>query len=150
VAFNFLQGKFNPKHPEKYVGDVSQIIYRSSFERKFMLWCDRHQDVISWASEEIVVPYFWEGDGKSHRYFVDFWIKVKRADNTIATCLIEIKPSSQTKPPKISKGRRKKTMLNEVSTYSKNLAKWKAAEAFAMKHGMQFLILTEKDLNIKD
>ena len=35
----FIQGYFNPKNPEKYKGP-SPIIYRSSWERKFMIMCD--------------------------------------------------------------------------------------------------------------
>lgn len=60
--------------------------------------------------------------------------------------LVEIKPSSQCKPPK--KGKNEKKFLNEVKTYGINQAKWRAAKAAAKKNGYEFVVLTENDLGI--
>ena len=51
------KGKYIPKNPQKYKGNPSQIIYRSLWERKFMVYCDRNDKVIEWGSEEVIVPY---------------------------------------------------------------------------------------------
>ena len=64
------------------------------------------------------------------------------------TYLIEIKPSKQTIPPIVKKGRKKSTMIYEQQTYVKNKAKWLAAEKWAKKKGIEFKILTEKELGI--
>ena len=48
----FIQGYFTPKHPDKYIGPTP-IIYRSSWERKFMIMCDSREDVIKWSSERL-------------------------------------------------------------------------------------------------
>src|SRR5581483_9137771 len=92
----YLQGRFSPKNPEKYKGDASQIFYRSSWELKLMLRCDTDPNIVEWSSEEIVIPYVSPLDGKVHRYFPDFKIKTKQGK----TMVIEIKPLTQTKPPK--------------------------------------------------
>ena len=49
--------KWEPKNPDKYAGDVNNIISRSGWETKFFNWCDNNPSVIAWNSEEVVVPY---------------------------------------------------------------------------------------------
>ena len=56
MPYKTKQGRFKPRNPGKYKGDPSNIIYRSSWEKKFMLWCDCNLNVLEWGSEEIVIP----------------------------------------------------------------------------------------------
>lgn len=144
----FHQGKYRPKNPQKYSGDPTNIIYRSSWELRFMIWADEKPSVIKWRSEETIIPYVSPIDNKYHRYFVDFQVQVRTKDNALKTYLIEIKPESQTKPPLVQK-RVTKKYLTEVVTWGKNEAKWKAAREFAKDRGWEFIILTEKHLGIK-
>ena len=95
---NLHRGRFNPKNPEKYRGDVTAIVYRSGYEVKFMNWCDKNSDVTEWNSEEVVVPYRSPMDNKVHRYFIDFYIKVNGKQY-----LIEVKPDRFTRAPVIPK-----------------------------------------------
>ena len=141
----YFQGKFKPKNPKKYKGDPTNIVYRSSLEFKFMRWCDENKDVISWASEEVIVPYVSPIDGKKHRYFPDFTIEVKTKDNRLERIMVEIKPESQTKPPK-AKNEKTKSYLNEVKTWGVNSAKWEAAKEWCRLRNYKFEIITEKDL----
>ena len=143
----FYKGKYKPKNPAKYAGDPTNIIYRSSWELKFMVWADTKPNIIKWRSEETVIPYISPIDNKIHRYFVDFQVQVKGKDGSLKTYLIEIKPEAQTRPPTVQK-RVTKKYLNEVVTWGKNEAKWKAANEYAKDRGWKFLILTEKDLGI--
>lgn len=85
-------------------------------------------------------------DGKVHRYYPDFIIKVKQKDGGIKTIMIEIKPEYQKKEPKVQK-RKTKKYINEVFTYV-NQAKWKAASSFCKDRLWEFYVLTEKDLDI--
>lgn len=140
-----MQGKFKPHNPEKYMGDVKNIIYRSSWEFKYLRYLDHAPEVLKYASEEMHVPYYDPLKKTKHRYFPDFIVQ-KKTDKGIQTFMIEIKPLSQTKVPKKSKNRKK--MLTETSTYYKNQLKWAAAEEYCKRHGMIFQILTEKDLRI--
>ena len=70
-------GRFKPKNPQKYAGDPSNIIYRSSWECRVMDWLDKNDDILSWGSEEIAIPYISPADGRSHRYYPDFIVKFK-------------------------------------------------------------------------
>lgn len=139
-------GKYSPANPKKYKGNPTEIYYRSLWELKFMKWCDCNSNVLEWGSEEIVVPYKSPLDGKYHRYFVDFYIKVNTAKG-IKKYLIEIKPKKQTIEPKVQQ-RKTKRYVQEVTTYIKNIAKWEAAKEYCEDRRMEFLILTEEHLNV--
>ena len=140
-------GFFRPKNPNKYVGDASNIVYRSSWEVKVMDWLDRNPDIISWASEELIVPYISPVDGKRHRYFPDFIVKIKTKEGKLKTLMIEVKPKKQTKPPEVKK-RVTKQYINEVTTWGVNQAKWKAADEFCLDRGWEFMIITEDHLGL--
>jgi hypothetical protein len=141
------KGRYRVANPSKYKGDIFDVIYRSSWELKFMKWCDLNPSVLEWGSETIVIPYRSPVDNKIHRYFVDFYIKVQDKNGKITKYLIEIKPEKFTKPPNIPK-RKTKRFIDEVFQYGTNQAKWKAAGEFCENKGMHFMVLTEKDLGI--
>lgn len=145
MARAYLQGRFTPKHPSKYIGDPNNIVYRSSWELKFMKWADNNPSVVRWNSEEVILPYISPLDMKPHRYFVDFAIQVKNNSGDIKSYLVEIKPEAQTMPPKRGK-RKTDKYLQDLSTYEVNQAKWKQASSFCKKNGMEFIVLTEKHL----
>lgn len=142
------KGYFKPRNPSKYKGDPTNIIYRSRWEAKFMKYLDDHPDVLSWASEEVIVPYRSPVDGKAHRYFPDFLVRKRNPAGVIETLMVEIKPADQTKEP-IKKKTINKAYVNEVMTWGVNQAKWKAAKEFCDDRRWKFVILTEKELNIK-
>lgn len=140
--------KFTPLNPQKYTGDPTNIIMRSSWETKFALWCDQNPAVIKWNSEETIVPYVCPTDNKWHRYFIDFRIQLKDRSGTLKTYLVEIKPEKYTVPP-VQPSRKTKRFLIEAASYVKNQAKWKAANQFAKDRGWEFIVLTERHLGIK-
>lgn len=141
------KGKFQPSFPQKYKGDPTNIIYRSLWERKFMVYCDLNERVLEWGSEEIALPYRSPVDNKVHRYFPDFYIKVKESTGHIKKYLIEIKPKKQTAPPTKPK-RQTKGYIYEVYEYAKNQAKWEAAKEFCKDRLWEFKVLTEDELGI--
>ena len=140
-------GRFTPKNPQKYVGDFNNIIYRSSWECKLMSYLDNADHIISWASEEIAIPYKSPVDEKWHRYFPDFIVKSKTKDGKLKTLMIEVKPLKQTRPPEQRK-RITKQYITEVTTYGVNQAKWKAAIEYCKDRGWEFQLMTEKELGI--
>lgn len=140
-------GKYRPVNHKKYKGDPRAVFYRSLWELKFMKWCDNHDHILEWGSEEIVVPYRSPLDGRVHRYFVDFYAKVRNKSGTAKKYLIEVKPKKQTVEPKIPQ-RKTKRYLTEVTTYITNQAKWEAAREWCADHGLEFIILTEDHLNV--
>ena len=142
------KGAFKPKNPGKYNGDSTSIIYRSSWELRFMSYLDSHKDVKYWSSEELVIPYRSPIDGKVHRYFPDFWIKKVNRAGKLDTVVVEIKPFYQTVEPTAQKKLTKK-YLYVVKTWGVNSAKWKAANNYCLDRGWQFMIMTENELGIK-
>jgi hypothetical protein len=134
-----------PKNPEKYMGSPTNIIMRSSWETKFAIWCDMNPNVLNWNSEQTVVPYICGTDNRPHRYFVDFTITVKNQRGETKKYMVEIKPFKETQPPKEPK-RKTKNYKEAVLTFIKNKSKWEAATIYAKQRGMEFIILTEKEL----
>lgn len=146
------KGKFRPKHPEKYNGNPTNIIYRSGWELKLMMYLDTQANVLSWSSEEVRIPYISPIDSKRHTYFPDFWVKKRTPEGKIEEMIIEVKPEAQMVEPKIqnTKGKRPtKQYIKEVYTWGINSAKWKAAEKFASDRGWKFIKLGAKDLGIR-
>jgi hypothetical protein len=141
------KGKYKPSYPKKYKGDPTNIIYRSLWERKFMVYCDKNENVLEWSSEEIALPYKSPLDNRIHRYFPDFYIKVKEG-NKIQKYLIEIKPKKQVREPKIQT-KKTKSYIYEVTEYAKNQAKWKSAQEFCEDRQWKFKIITEDELGIR-
>lgn len=139
------KGFFHPKNTKKYDGDVTNIIYRSSWEASVMKYFDENSSVLSWSSEEIIIPYKSPIDNRIHRYFPDFKAIIKNSDGKIKTYLIEVKPYKQTIQPKVQK-RKTKKYITEVTTWGVNSAKWSAARNFCEMKGWEFIHITEKDL----
>ena len=135
-------GYYKPIHPQKYRGNPTNIVYRSLWERKFMVFCDNNPSILQWGSEEIIIPYISPVDGKRHRYFPDFYVKIEGR-----RYLVEVKPLKQTKEPKTQK-RMTKRYINEVVTWSVNQAKWKAASEFCKDQNWEFMLITEKELKV--
>ena len=140
------KGKFKVKNPQKYIGDSTNVIYRSLMELNFMKWCERSEKVLKWNSEEVVIPYISPMDKKRHRYFPDFLIQTNKG-----WTLIEVKPLVQTKPPKkilIEKVtlKKKRRYVKAVKTWLVNEAKWNAAKKVCEVNGWKFELMTEKQL----
>ena len=141
------KGKYYPSFPRKYKGDPTNKIYRSLWERKFMVYCDKNQNILEWASEEIAIPYRSPIDNRVHRYFPDFYMNVKETNGNIKNYVIEVKPAKQTIPPKKPK-RQTKGYIREAYEYAKNQAKWKMAKEFCADRQWEFKVVTEKELGI--
>jgi hypothetical protein len=142
------KGKFIPTNTKKYRGNPTNIIYRSLWERKFMVYCDLNENILEWGSEEIIIPYRSPLDSRVHRYFPDFYIKVLEKNGSVKRYIIEIKPKRQCQEPKVQSKKTKK-YIYEVTEYAKNQAKWEAATDYCADRRWQFKVLTEDDLGIK-
>ncbi len=143
------RGKFQPRNPTKYKGDPTNIVYRSSWELRFMNYVDTNPNVVQWSSEEMFVPYKSPLDGKWHRYFPDFIIRMRNKEGKLVTKMVEIKPRAQATPPAPrAKGKHTKKYLQEVATFGINSAKWHAAKEYCADHDWEFVVLTEKELGI--
>jgi hypothetical protein len=140
-------GRFKPSNPQKYMGNHENIVYRSSWECRVMNWLDKNPSIVSWASEELIIPYKSPVDNRIHRYFPDFVVKVRGQDGKTRTMMLEVKPKYQTKPPE-QKKRVTKQYIREVTTWGVNQAKWTAAEEYCKDRGWEFKLITEDHLGL--
>ena len=153
----YNQGKFVPRHPEKYRGNVNNITFRSSWELEYNRFLDNNPNILEWSSEEIPIMYLKPTTKKMHRYFPDYWIKYRNKKGEIIQEIIEVKPAKEAYnaifliehnfealPPTTSKN--PKTRMYEQLTMVINAAKWKAAIKYCSKYGIRFRVVTEKQL----
>lgn len=142
------QNYFIPKNKDKCINynDSKKIIYRSSWEKRFMNFCDMNKKVIKWGSETISIPYIYDIDQKVHNYYPDFYLEMLNKDGKKVKYLIEIKPKKQMNIPQIPKRKTKKAMNNynyAKCEYIKNKNKWKSANSFCDVRNIKFRILNE-------
>ncbi|RLA01860.1 MAG: hypothetical protein DRQ47_07535 [Gammaproteobacteria bacterium] len=138
MASKFHQSFFHPNNPKKYVGKGS-IKMRSSWETTFAMFCDNDPNVLEWASESIRIPYFNPLTRKKTTYVPDFLVRYKDARGKEVVELVEIKPYKQS----VFEGRQNQKQKEVVAV---NHAKWKAAQMFCKAKGIQFRVVTEKEL----
>jgi hypothetical protein len=129
---------YTPESPQKYTGTYP-IIARSSWEVSFMQYCDRHPDVLDWASEPVQIPYRDPVTGSQKIYIPDFLVSFLSKSGERRTKLIEIKPMHEAME---SFARNSK----DVVIRARNEAKWGAATQWAGRRGIDFLVLTEAEL----
>ena len=144
-------GKYYPVNPEKYIGDTYNIIYRSSWEYKFCQYCDINPNITKWSSEPTCIPYWSPVDKKEHKYYVDYYIQVKKGD-VYENWLIEIKPEDQyslSSRPILEGNVTEKKLKNynyKLKTWIINRAKFEAATRYAESRGYKFGAINEKFL----
>lgn len=133
----YTQGYVDPTTCKKLFEQVSnqRIIYRSSYELKFITWLENNNKVKRWGSECFYIPYLYK-DGTTHKYYPDYFVEMIDGSKLV----IEIKPYNQTQKP---------TNANcwAAKEYMKNICKWKAAMEFCKNKGYTFKVLTEKTIN---
>lgn len=138
----YKQGWYTPKHPEKYLGDVSKIRYMSSWELHLHEFFDNNPNVLRWSSEELAIPYLKPTDGKVHRYFPDYWVEFRNKDGKIVQEVIEVKPHQQTKAPRANSKRK----VIESVQLAINISKWKSAQEWCKQRGITFRVVTENSI----
>jgi hypothetical protein len=140
---NYSQGNYTPVHPEKYVGDVNNITYRSSWEYDMNVFLDHNTNILHWNSEEIFIKYM-HPDGKIHKYYPDYWVEYINSSGAVVQEILEVKPASQTVQPRHK--RRTKTALYEDQRYKINMAKWAYAKHWCDQRNITFRLITEHEL----
>lgn len=138
----FRQGFYTPRHPEKYIGDVTKIRFMSSWELETHQFFDNNPNVLHWSSETIAIPYMKPTDGRIHKYYPDYFVEYINSAGEVVQEIIEVKPAAQTKAPR----KTHKHALYEQLTYAINTAKWEAAVRFCAERNIKFRIITEKSI----
>lgn len=135
----YRQGYINPNRLKKYADSCKNepVIFRSGLEEQFINYLELNSSIAKWASECMSIPYWSRLDKKECNYYPDYLIENKDGVKVI----VEVKPFKQTKKPRMQDS----DWLKKA--WIKNCDKWKAAKEFADKHGMKFVIVTEKFFN---
>ena len=136
----FKQGYINPQTCKKLFPSKrnTPIIYRSSYERRFIEYLESNPKVQYWGSECTPIDYTDSYDNTHHTYFPDYVALIEGVYH-----LFEIKPYNQCIAPS--------PLLPKDGyawkTYIKNLSKWKATQTLCESKGMKFQIITEKTIS---
>jgi hypothetical protein len=144
----FRQGYYVLNNPEKYVGDPTKIIYRSSWEYRFCKYCDDSSNVLKWSSEPYPIKYISPVDHKQHDYYIDFYMRLKKDDIEV-DYLVEVKPEGSLKKPVfegIQTMQKLKNFNYAAKTFLVNTAKFASAKQHAESIGYKFVIVTEEFL----
>jgi len=146
----YHQGYYKLQNVDKYIGNPMEVIYRSSWEYKFMLYCDLNKGVIKWGAELFKIPYK-DTQGKHLNYIPDFYLETVNKQNPdfINKFLVEIKPEEETFEPEIPLNiteKKYKQLVYKIQTWQKNKAKWIYAIEWAKNRDMIFWLITEKHL----
>jgi len=146
----YHSGLYQVFNTQKYMGDVTKVIYRSSWELKFMLYLDKTDRILRWGSENITIPYQDE-KGKFHRYYPDMYYEmmINNDPHKFMRVVAEIKPYKETKYPTKPKKITVKSMESyeyQLKTYQRNLYKWTKAKVWCERNQMIFVIIHEGHL----
>jgi hypothetical protein len=155
-TFNAKQGWYKLLNAEKFKKPIDEYMksyrdghvnYKSSLELIAIKYADFNKHIVSWSLEPFAIKYIKPSDNKVHRYYIDLFIEFKTGEKFI----VEIKPKSQTVPPKPPKKKTQsqKSIINyqnALMVYRINQAKWEAAKEFAELNNMCFIFLTEDEL----
>lgn len=152
------QGWYKVKNPSKFIEPIDKFMgsfkiynnelyvnYKSNLERKTIIALDSSDFIEEWSLEPFFIEYIKPTDNKPHRYFIDMFAKIDGQGY-----LIEVKPESQTQPPKIPKKPTRKSAYkynSDLVTFAVNDAKWYATLKFCEDNNFKFSIMTEKRID---
>jgi len=143
----FRQGYYKLINPDKYIGDPSKIIYRSSWEHRFCRYCDTSASVTKWSSEPVGIPYISPIDQKMHTYYVDFYMRLEKEEGKPVDYFAEVKPKASLVQPVLEGVKMTTNKLKnynyELKTWLVNRSKFAAAKHYAEQRGYQFIVVTE-------
>jgi hypothetical protein len=149
----FKQGYYKIKNVEKYLGNPVDIVYRSSWEYKFMIYCDMNEQILKWGSEVFRIPYI-DYKGHSRIYIPDFYLETKNTkhEGLMNRFLIEIKPEKEIREPEIPVGniseKKLKNLEYDLGVWQKNKYKWTYTVEWCKNRDMKFWLVTEKHLGL--
>lgn len=145
------QGTYKLQNVSKYIGDPTEVFYRSSWELKFMKYCDLTPGVMKWGAEVFKIPYV-DRLGHNHNYIPDFYLETRNVNNSemMNRFLVEIKPEKETIEPVIPVGNISEKQLKrlewEITMWQKNKHKWAYATEWCKSRDIKFWIVNESNL----
>lgn len=148
----FHQGYYKLQNVHKYLGNPVEVVYRSSWEYKFMLYCDLNPGVLKWGSEVFKIPYT-DRMGHPHNYIPDFYLETRNNENPdlMNRFLVEVKPEKEIREPVLPVGniseKKLKSLEYEIGVWQKNKYKWTYTIEWCKARDMKFWLVTEEHLS---
>lgn len=162
---SYHQGNYIPVNKNKVLklNSYGGIFYRSSLEKKMMIYLDHCDRVTKWSAEIFEIPYVSKEveDGnivyKNRRYYPDFYYEMRKGD-TVSKVIAEVKPKSEYEDvilfregkfnvPPDSTLKKMKSLEYKFKMSQKNSVKWETMLEFCQKKGYEFIIITDELLN---
>lgn len=143
----YHQGIYKLGNVNKYIGNPSDVVYRSGLEHEFMRFCDVASYVTKWGAEVMVIPYT-DHEGNHRRYYPDFYMEIATND-FFARYVIEVKPWQETQAPVVPEHAtltKMRSLEYQLKMYRKNVYKWTKAIEWSKSRDMIFKIITEKNM----
>jgi hypothetical protein len=162
---NYNSGNYIPINKEKVIklNNEGGLYYRSSWEKRVMIWLDNKKEIIRWGAECISVPYQITEVKRgllgvsTKTYFPDFYYEIK-TDEGIQKVVLEVKPDKEYQDAVLfSEGKfsvpdnitlkKLQGLEYRFKMAQKNSEKWQNVIKWCEKRGYQFVIMTENQLN---
>lgn len=141
----FAKALYTPKNPDKYMGAVDKIIYRSSWELAVMRMLDQHPHVTGWMSEPKIgghgIPYKNPLTNRHTVYIPDFLVVFQKNGKSVVE-MWEVKPAKEVAGYGWTSRLSKKDKLAQAV----NWVKWQAAASYCAKRSIFFRVLTEDQI----
>lgn len=134
------KGEFKPINKSKWI-NTNPIIYRSSWEKKLMIYLDDHPAVLKVGSECIAIDYINPFLKKKCRYFPDFYVESINKKGELVRTIYEVKPFKESN---VLAGKSQHDKMSIILNY----CKWRAAVKFCKDRNIKFKVLTERELFI--
>lgn len=143
---HYKQGFFVPTRPAKCINimempEPTAIVYRSSWEKTFFEKCDSTDSILRWGSEICKILYKNPIKNKMTFYVPDVYMEMIDKNKQMKKMLIEIKPMNQAKLSETTNG------MDKLQ-FAINTMKWASAIDFCKKRGIEFKVMTGKELGV--
>lgn len=158
---NTLHRRYTLKNPNKYMEKIAPPICKSSWEERIFLAMDVNPYIIRWGYEPFSIYYDSPKTKSKDIYKPDVYCECDNGKGGVDKWLIEIKPQKfsvlpkEPKPPKPNLTPKQLARYNKkVARYNEqkfevivNHAKWHAARKWCEKMKINWLVLTEQNVN---
>jgi hypothetical protein len=158
----YHQGNYIPLNKDKVLklNNEGGVYFRSSLEKKIMVWLDNSKNIRLWCAEYLQVPYQLTHNIsgvptiKNHTYYPDFYYELVKDGDIIQKVVVEVKPQSEYNDailftegkfhiPDNATLHKLRNLEYRFKMAQKNAEKWKTMIKWCNMKGFEFIIVTE-------
>lgn len=159
----YQQGNYIPINKDKVLilNNEGGVYFRSSLEKKIMVWLDNSKNIRIWSAEHLQIQYqLVHNIGgvptlKNHTYYPDFYYELVKENSEVRKVVVEVKPQSEYidailftegkfNIPENATLKKLRSIEYRFKMAQKNAEKWKTMIKWCNKKGFEFIIITEE------